>query len=220
MIPDRSFRHPLGERLVAAAGGAFPPADGEVEVVPPYLPGVEAVVALTGHAVVATTLSRARLLGCGADGFGGATLPAVVLALAGPGGEIDTLDVLLVARGTGTTELPELPVAEAAGHPRVAHSLRWRERVRVFADDRGLVTLTAGVGGLPELAFEVEPRLRGQGRGRALLADALGLVPERTPVLAAVAPGNAASLRTVLASGFVPVGSVQLVRPGPDRTRG
>ena len=33
------------------------------------------------------------------------------------------------------------------------------------------------------------------------------------PVLAAVAPGNAASVRAILAAGFSPIGSVQLVRP-------
>jgi hypothetical protein len=32
-------------------------------------------------------------------------------------------------------------------------------------------------------------------------------------VIAAVAPGNAAALRTFLAADFRPVGSVQLVRP-------
>jgi GNAT superfamily N-acetyltransferase len=131
--------------------------------------------------------------------------------MAGPGGEIDTLDALLVAPGTGRTELPELP--GDVDHPRVRHARRWRADVSVHGDDRGVVTVGRGVGGLPELSFEVHPHRRGRGAGRSLLAEALGLIPAGEPVLAAVAPGNAASLRAVLAVGFVPVGSVQLVRP-------
>jgi RimJ/RimL family protein N-acetyltransferase len=34
------------------------------------------------------------------------------------------------------------------------------------------------------------------------------------PVVAAVAPGNAASLRALLSAGFVPLGSLQLFRRG------
>lgn len=207
--------HPIGQVLRAAAEGSFPPSDGAVDVVDPYLDGVEAVVALTGHALVATRLPLDELRAVGADGLGGATLPAVAVLLAGPGGEIDTLDVLLVARGTGRTGLPERPDADE--HPRVRHARRWRAGVSVHGDGRGLVTVSRGVGGLPELSFEVEPELRGGGLGRSLLTDALGLVPEGEPVLAAAAPGNAASLRAILGAGFTPVGSVQLIRPAPGR---
>jgi GNAT superfamily N-acetyltransferase len=203
--------NPIGQALQAAIEGGFPPSDGAVDVVEPYLAGVEAVVAFTGHAVVATELPGDRVLAAGADGYGGATSPAVAQLLAGPDGEIDTLDVLLVARGTGRTGLPE--VSGAGGHPRVRHARHWRTDVSVHGDERGLVTIGRGVGWLPELSFEVHPDRRGAGAGRSLLADALGLVPEGEPVLAAAAPGNAASLRAILAVGFVPIGSVQLIRP-------
>jgi L-amino acid N-acyltransferase YncA len=86
--------------------------------------------------------------------------------------------------------------------------------VRAFGDERGMVTLARGLGGLLELSFEVEAERRGAGLGRSLLRDALALAPSGEPVLAAVAPGNAASLRALLAAGFTPIGSVQLVRPG------
>jgi len=203
--------HPIGLALHAAAGGCFPPCDGRVDVVPPYQRGLAAVVALTGHAYVATRRPADDVLAAGADGFGGATSPRVALLLAGPDGELDTLDVLLVARGTGRTRLPELHPVD---HPRVRHARHWRTDVSVHGDDRGLVTIGRGVGGLPELSVEVPEQRRGAGTGRSLLQDALGLVPEGEPVLAAVAPGNAASLRSVLAVGFVPIGSVQLIRPG------
>lgn len=203
--------NPIGQALRAAAEGRFPPSDAGVDVVQPYLCGVEAVVALTGHALVATTLSPAEVRAVGADGLGGATSPRVALLLAGADGEIDTLDVLLVAHGTGRTALPELGGHDA--HPRVRHARHWRADVSVHGDDRGLVTVGRGLGGLPELSFEVGEDHRGRGRGRSLLADALGLVPAGEPVLVAAAPGNAASLRAILAVGFVPVGSVQLIRP-------
>jgi len=66
--------------------------DGRVEVVPPYLDGVEAMVSFTGHAVAVTSLSLERLLASGADGFAGATSAPVMAELAGPDGELDVLD--------------------------------------------------------------------------------------------------------------------------------
>jgi hypothetical protein len=205
----------LTEHLVAAVGGRFPPADGGIEVVPPDPWGVDAVVCFTGHTVVASRLTSGLLRAAGADGLGGATLPPVLTALAGPTGEVDCLDALLAARGTGEANLSELP--RAAAHPRVAHARRWREDVRAFGDDRGIVVIARGVGGLLQVSYEVPLDRRGHGLGRSLVREALGLVPAGEPVLVGVAPGNAASLRAALAAGCVPIGSVQLVRPGrPD----
>jgi RimJ/RimL family protein N-acetyltransferase len=45
-----------------------------------------------------------------------------------------------------------------------------------------------------------------------MVRDALASVTAGDVVVAACAPGNAASLRTLLAAGFVPVGSSQLFR--------
>lgn len=207
----------LGDIVRSAADGRFPDPDGAVEVVAPYLPGVEAVVSFTAHAVVATTLPLQALLDAGADGYAGATSASLMAALAGPYGEVDGVDALLVAPGTGHSRLPERPDLE--DHPRVAYAKGWRVDVHVHGDERGLVTVARGLGGLPEVSFEVPPQVRGRGYGRALLREALGLVPAGDPVLAAVAPGNAASLRAALAAGFVPIGSVQLVRPGRPRPR-
>jgi GNAT superfamily N-acetyltransferase len=204
--------HPLGAVVRRAADGVFPPVDGLVEVVPPYRDGVEAVVSFTGHSVVATDLPLAALVAAGADGFAGATSLPVLATLAGGAGTVDVLDALLVARGTGGGALPERP--DLHDHPRAAYARVWRREVRIFGDERGLVTLARGLGGLRELSFEVPPERRGRGDGRALLREARGLVPDGEPVLAAVAPGNAASLRSLLAAAFVPIGSVLLLRPG------
>jgi GNAT superfamily N-acetyltransferase len=204
--------HPLARILVDAVAGRFPPVDGLVEVVPPYLDGVEAVLAFTGHAVVATDLPLESLVAAGADGFAGATSIPVMTVLAGKGGTVDVLDALLAATGTGGGALPARPDLEP--HPRVAYARAWRRDVRAYGDERGIVTLSRGLGGLLELSFEVDADRRGAGLGRGLLRDALALAPPGEPVLAAVAPGNAASLRALLAAGFTPLGSVQLVRPG------
>jgi hypothetical protein len=44
--------------------------------------------------------------------------------------------------------------------------------------------------------------------------DALSAIPSRQLALAAVAPGNAASLRAQLAASFAPLGALQLFRRG------
>ena len=45
--------HPMGELLTDAADGVFPAQDGGWHRVPPWREGVEAVMAFTGHAVLA-----------------------------------------------------------------------------------------------------------------------------------------------------------------------
>lgn len=203
----------LFELLRDAAAGRFPPADGGWHRELPWRPDVEAVVAFTGHAVlvVGHDVDDATLASLHPDGVGGAHHPDVVAALA-DGGDIDCLDALLVAPGVGgpkalpwRTDLDE--------HPRVRHARQWRREVRVAGDERGFVTVGLGVGDLAEVSVEVVAGRRGAGDGRALAAAALTVVPPEEPLLAAVAPGNAASLRAFLAAGFVPIGSVQLYRP-------
>jgi hypothetical protein len=212
VIPGR-----LAEVLADAVDGRFPAADGGVAVVPPWQDGVEAVISFTGHVLIATTLPLAALLDAGADAFGGATLPTLLTRMAGEDGEVECLDVLLGARGTGGGHLPRAPQLD--GHPRAVHARHWRTNVRAYGDDRGLLVVAAGVAGLPQLSYEVPPGDRNRGNGRALLSAGLSLIPEGSPVLTAAAPGNAASLRAILATGFTPLGSVQLVHPGRRRQR-
>lgn len=198
--------------LLAAADGRFPPVDGGCTVLPPLPGGLACSVAFTGHAFVATAHPPEAVLARGADGYGGATAPDLLRWLAGPDGWIDVIDVTLVARGTGGPGLP--PRHDAEGHPRVQHAKRLRRDVRVYGDERGLVTLSRGLAGRTEISIEVEAVAQGRGWGRSLLRDALGLAPAGEPVFAGVAPGNARSLRAFLAVGFVPLGSECVIRPG------
>jgi len=98
----------------------------------------------------------------------------------------------------------------------VAFAARIRDAPRVlgYPDPHrsDLAIISRGIAGLTELSFEVEPGRRGQGGGARLAADALGVIPSGQLVIAAVAPGNAASVRALLSAGFVPLGSFQLFR--------
>ncbi len=199
------------------AEGRFLPADGGWRRVPPWRPDLEGVFAFTGHAVFAVCpdITDERLVELGVDGYGGAHDPRLISTLAGRDGWIDSLDLLLVGRGAvGPTPLVERP--ELAEHPRARLAADLRDDVRVLGypdpDRSGVVIVAKGLAGLPELSFELEPQRRGTGGGRALVRDALGAVPAGRLVVSAVAPGNAASVRALLAAGFAPIGSLQLFR--------
>lgn len=90
MLPD----HPLAALIAAAAAGRFPAADGGWRRVPPWHPGLEAIISFTGHAVFAvqSDITGPLLASLGADGLGGAHDPRLITALAGPDGWIDSLD--------------------------------------------------------------------------------------------------------------------------------
>jgi hypothetical protein len=200
--------HPLLALLTVAADGHFPPVDGGVTVLPPLGNGWGCSVAFTGHAIVATSKSALEVTPR-ADGFGGSMAPDFLRYLAGPGGFIGVIDVMLVARGTGTSTLPRR--TDADDHHRVRYARDVRSNVTVYGDGRGLITLADGLAGRRELSVEAsEPN---RGWGRALIAEGLGLVPKDELVFAAVSPGNARSLRTFLGLGFVPIGSEVLIRP-------
>lgn len=216
-------RHPLADLIIDAAAGRYPAADGGWHRVPPWRPGLQAVIAFSAHAVLVLddAVPDATLTELGVDGLGGAHDPRVICALSGPGGWIDTLDLIMVGRGTGAAGPAALvPRPDLAGHPRARIAARIRSRSRVFGyDDAGgtVVILAEGLAALTELSFELDPEQRGAGRGTALVRAALQLVPAGDLVLASVAPGHPASLRSLLGAGFVPVGSVQLFGdPDPD----
>jgi GNAT superfamily N-acetyltransferase len=215
-------RHPLADLISAAAAGRFPPVDGCWERVPLWRPGLEAVVAFTGHAAlaIADDVPDSWLDQAGVDGFGGAHDPRMVAALAGPGGWIDSIDLLLAGLGTSRPELqpPLVDRADLVNHPRALHAAGLRTELRIlgYPDPvRSAVAIVSrGVAGLTELSFELEPDHRGAGGGTALIRDAVGTIPAGDLIISAVAPGNSASLRALLGAGFVPLASMQLFRRG------
>lgn len=202
----------LAQVLRAAASGVFPDSDGGFSRAAPWRDGVDAAIALTGHAVMAVgdDVSDAWLHALGVHGFGGAHDPRATLELAGTG-EVGILDALLVGRGTGgvSTLVPRPDLAE---HPRARHAAGWRDDLRVLghADPASgaVATLGRGIAGLPEIGVEAD-----DGSADLLLPGLLALVPVGDIVLASVSPGNARSLRFFLRHGFTPVGSVQQWHP-------
>lgn len=216
MTPDATAAsHRLAVLVRDAAHGRFPPDDGAAEVVPPCPSGhAEWVVSFTAHAVIATSRPADEVHAWRPDGLGRAVAPEFLLALAGDGGRVGCQDALLVARGRGGGGLPQRH--DLADHPRVRLARELRTGVAVHGDERGFVTLGRGLASLPEMSVEVTGA-HGQGHGRSLIEDGLGLVAAGEVVLAQVTPGNARSLRSFLAAGFSPVGSAVSVTPGPDR---
>lgn len=204
----------LAEVLRLAAAGVFPAADGGFDRVAPWRAGVEGVVALTGHAylAVAADVDDDRLAALRPDGLGGAHAPHVVTALAGRGW-VDALDVLLVATGQGRdpTGLDLVPRPDLADHPRAVLARTLRDDVAVWGrpgPSESLVSVGRGVAGLLEVGVEAPDE-----DGSRLVADVVAAQPVDEPVLAACAPGNARSLRSLLRAGFRPLGSVQVYRP-------
>ena len=220
----------LAALLTASLAGRFPPVDGGWDRVPPWKPGVEAVVAFTGHAFLAVEddVADETLVRLGVDGYGGAHRPRLVHTLAGEDGWVDALDAVLVAHGgpppgvvgtgsggrtAGSQTVALTPRPDLLDHPRTAYARGIRDDVVTLGRPEGtpsLVTLGRGLGGLPEIGIETHPR--DAGLAVAMIRAALARCEPGSCVVAAVAPGNARALRTFLRAGFTPVASVQLFR--------
>lgn len=74
------------------------------------------------------------------------------------------------------------------------------------SDERGVVVVGRGLAGRWEASFEIEEPSRNRGLGRAIVSTARTLVDPGEPLFMQAAPGNAASLKAILAGGFRPVG--------------
>ena len=210
--------HPLAEIIQDADAGRFPAADGGWSRVPTWRDGVEGIVCFTGHAVLAldSGISHERIAELGADGFGGAAHPRLLSGLAGPDGWIGSQDALLAGHGTGAgPEAALVSRPDLSSHPRAQYAATIRDSPRPFGYPdparSALAILSTGLAGLTELSFELEPDRRGGGQATALIRAALATLPAGELVVAAATPGNAASLRALLAAGFTPLGSVQLL---------
>jgi hypothetical protein len=198
--------HPLLAIFRDAAVGRFPEMDGGVTFLPELGAGQEAVVCFTGHAFIASRLGASDLSDLALDGLGRAHHPEVLLRLAGPGGSIGSIDITMFAEGHGGGAL--IPRPELDDHPRVAFARARREQVRAYGAPDGLFTLGIGLGGRREMSVE---NSQDGPRGRHLIHQALTMTPHGEHLFAAVAPGNARSVRSFLACGFVPIASEVLI---------
>jgi GNAT superfamily N-acetyltransferase len=211
--------HPLAVLLDEAAHGRFPEPDGTVHVLPPLTGSLDALVSFTGTFALAAAVSQSEVDARVPRGELGVPMsPAFVSWLCERlGARAATQDAVLVAISSGDGPADLVEAVDLYDHPRVQRALRYRSDVRAYAtaDRRGVVVLGRGITRRWEVAFEVDETARGVGLGRALAAAGAALLPLGTPVWAQVAPGNAASLRAVVAAGFRPVGAeILLVRDG------
>jgi hypothetical protein len=185
-------------------------------VVPPPSPRAAAVVAFTGHVVVAADVERGWVDSWIADGDLGAPLNPVFLGAVEERLRLSVtnVDVVVLAEPLpGPPPLPLQPVTDST-HQRVVRPVHHRTEVHVWAADGGLLLLGRGLAGRWEASIEVAQPHRDAGLGRALATAARHLVPEPgRPVWAQIAPGNAASLRAFLAAGYEPVGAEALLVP-------
>jgi GNAT superfamily N-acetyltransferase len=218
-VSDRLLRL-LGE----AANGNPPPADGVVEVWPGPEGPVDALLAFTGHHVVAAGVDPDLVAARLPEGDLGAPMSPGFLGWLGErlGSRPGSLDVVLAAAGLGGDPPLDLrPVADPDRHPRAARAARYRRDLRVWTDPdgAGVLVLGRGLAGRREVAFEVDPARRNRGLGRLLVTCARHLTPAGEPLFAQIASGNAASLRVVEAAGFRPLGAEVLFhRDGADPT--
>ncbi|MFH8519424.1 GNAT family N-acetyltransferase [Streptomyces gelaticus] len=208
----------LARILTAAAHGRFPPPDGSTTVV--GQPGARdaGVLAFTAHSVVFTDEDpdwvRSVLAGTPGDELAATMNPHFLSALtARSGRRMNTIDLLTVAKALPGEPEIELREIEDPEHPRVARALEYRDEVRVWSADGGVVILGRGVAGRWETAIEVAEEARGRGLGERLARAARHLVPDAV-VWAQQSPGNARSVRTFQAAGYRPVGSEALLIAG------
>ncbi len=206
--------HELYQDLIA---GVYPPVDGLTQVMPPPSGAAGAVLAFTGHCMVAADVDPAWIeRACPPWDLLAATSPTFILALeerlgcmAGP------LDLVLCASSeVGATEIAVIEEDAAFLHARVRRAHLARSEVRVFRtpDGAGLLTIGRGLAGRWEAGMEVAAPQRNRGLGRALAAASRWLASPGEGIVMQVAPGNVASMRAILAGGFVPVGTEILFR--------
>ncbi|MFI9582404.1 GNAT family N-acetyltransferase [Streptomyces sp. NPDC052236] len=204
--------------LAAAARGEFPPQDGGVTVIGQPHTRDAGVVAFTAHSVIFTDEDpewiRSELAATDSDRLAAAMNPLFLAALlARTGRSMSTIDMVTVAGALPGDPDLELREIEDPEHPRVARALKYRDGVRVWAADGGVLILGRGVAGRWEAAIEVDEDARGRGLGLRLALAARHLV-EDSVVWSQQPPGNARSVRTFQAAGFRPVGSEALLVAG------
>ena len=203
----------LRRLLEDAAAGRFPLAVGGTQVVPSPDGPVHAVLAFTGHHVIAADVDPGEVTARLDPDDIAAPIGAPFLAWLGGrlGAVPGTLDVVLAARAVAAAPFPETlrEIAPNVARGRVARALVYRTDVRAWesADGNGLLVVGRGLAGRWEASFEVSQAARGRGLGRTLAAMSMLAVPRGERVFLQVAPGNVASLRAVLAAGFHPIGA-------------
>ncbi|GAB7039886.1 MULTISPECIES: GNAT family N-acetyltransferase [Catenuloplanes] len=206
----------MSSLLDHVARGGHLPTEPFLEVVPAPSARDVAVLSFPARVVVAAPVTldwvNAHLPDSG-DIFSEPMNPPFLHALERRlGRRVNSIDQMLVAPALPGPPAIALTEIRDHIHPRVRHAVGYRDDVRVYAAHGGLLTIGRGLAGRWELSMEVLPEHRNAGLGRALVTAARHLTPAGAHVWAQVAPGNAASTRTLLAAGFTPVGAEAILQ--------
>jgi hypothetical protein len=209
----------LADILRGVERGVFPTPDLGVSVVPAPSEREAAVVAFTGHIVIAADVSPEWVAErVPAGDLAAPTNPPFLTALAElTGRHVSSIDAMLLAPAITdpakrAAAIKGLTVLSDHEHPRVERALEYRTDVRVYGDVHGSVVITGhGLANRLECAIELPDDIRGLGHGRRLARAVRALIPPDASIWAQITPGNAASLRTFLAAGYHPVGSEALL---------
>ncbi len=202
----------LADILANAAAGRPPQPGAGPTLVPQPSPRDAGVIAFTAHSVIFADVEedwiRSRLPD---DGDLSAPLnPPFLSALERRlGRTVNNVDLLALAAPCAGPPPVELTELTGTGHPRLDRARVFRDDVRAWTCDGGILIVGRGVAGRREVAVEVDPAARGRGLGRILARAARHLAAE--PLWAQIAPGNAASVRAFLAAGYAPMGAEALL---------
>jgi GNAT superfamily N-acetyltransferase len=203
----------LADILAAASRGHMPRPGAGPTIVPQPSPRDAGVIAFTGHSVIFADVGedwiRSRLP---EDDLSSSLNPPFLRALEERmNRRVDNVDLLALA--TPCRDRPSVPLTEvtAAHHPRVERARRFRDDVRAWTCPGGILIIGRGVAERWEVAIEVDPASRGRGLGRTLARAARHLTTHS--LWAQIAPGNAASVRSFIAAGYVPMGAEVLLTP-------
>ena len=208
----------LSTLLTDAACGRFPPADGGVTIVAQPSERDAGVLAFTAHAVIFTDADPDWVHGQLPPGNLSAPLNAAFLTKLAEATDrrVGSIDMLCCAMSLGGPPPLDLVPQPESTHSRVMRALNYRDEVRTWRTDGGIVLIGRGVAGRLETAVEVDDDRRSQGLGRRLAVAARHLIPDGTVLWAQVAPANAASVRAFLSAGFTPVGAEVLLAADPE----
>ena len=208
----------LNTLLTDAACGRFPPADGNVTIMPQPSERDAGVLGFTAHAVIFTDADPDWVRRQLPSGDLSAPLSAAFLQklAVATGRRAGSIDMLCCATSLGGQPPLDLVPQPESTHSRVQRALDYRDEVRTWRADGGIVLIGRGVAGRLETAVEVDDDRRSQGLGRRLAISARHLIPDGAVLWAQVAPANAASVRAFLAAGFTPVGAEVLLASAQD----
>ena len=208
----------LSTLLTDAACGQFPPPDGGITIVPQPSERDAGVFAFTAHAVIFTDADPEWVRGQLPPGNLSAPLSSAFLVklAEATNRRVGSIDLLCCAMSLGGPPPLDLVPQPESTHSRVLRALNYRDEVRTWRADGGIVLIGRGVAGRLETAVEVDDGRRSQGLGRRLAIAARHLVPDGSVLWAQVAPANAASVRAFLSAGFTPVGAEVLLASDPE----